>query len=43
MRSEKFPLARQPKLLRVLQDGRFERVGEDSTRAVNVHVIAASN
>ena len=37
------PLSHQPKLLRVLQDGRFERVGEDSTRTVNVRVIAASN
>jgi transcriptional regulator with GAF, ATPase, and Fis domain len=37
------PLAHQPKLLRVLQDGRFERVGEDTTRKVDVRVIAASN
>ena len=37
------PLAHQPKLLRVLQDGCFERVGEDTTRKVDVRVIAASN
>ena len=37
------PLAHQPKLLRVLQDGSFERVGEDTTRNVDVRVIAASN
>jgi transcriptional regulator with GAF, ATPase, and Fis domain len=37
------PLAQQPKLLRVLQDGRFERVGDDNTRTVDVRVIAASN
>jgi transcriptional regulator with GAF, ATPase, and Fis domain len=37
------PLAHQPKLLRVLQDGQFERVGEDTTRTVNVRIIAASN
>ena len=37
------PLAQQPKLLRVLQDGQFERVGEDITRKVNVRIIAASN
>jgi transcriptional regulator with GAF, ATPase, and Fis domain len=37
------PLAHQAKLLRVLQDGGFERLGEDSTRKVNVRIIAASN
>ena len=37
------PLAHQAKLLRVLQEGQFERVGEDTTRKVNVRIIAASN
>lgn len=36
-------LAHQAKLLRVLQEGQFERVGEDSTRKVNVRIIAATN
>jgi transcriptional regulator with GAF, ATPase, and Fis domain len=37
------PLELQSKLLRVLQEGEFERVGEDVTRRVNVRVIAATN
>lgn len=37
------PLEYQAKLLRVLQDGQYERVGEDRTRQVNVRIIAASN
>ncbi len=37
------PLELQSKLLRVLQEGEFERVGEDQTRRVNVRVIAATN
>jgi transcriptional regulator with GAF, ATPase, and Fis domain len=37
------PLALQAKLLRVLQDGQFERIGEEKTRKVNVRVIAATN
>jgi transcriptional regulator with GAF, ATPase, and Fis domain len=37
------PLELQAKLLRVLQEGQFERVGEDVTRTVDVRVIAASN
>lgn len=37
------PLELQGKLLRVLQDQQFERVGENRTRAVNVRVIAATN
>jgi transcriptional regulator with GAF, ATPase, and Fis domain len=37
------PLALQSKLLRVLQEGEFERLGEDRTRKVNVRIIAATN
>lgn len=37
------PLALQGKLLRVLQEGQYERVGEDHTRKVDVRVIAATN
>ncbi|MEQ6916749.1 sigma 54-interacting transcriptional regulator [Halomonas aquatica] len=37
------PLELQGKLLRVLQDQQFERVGEVHTRKVNVRVMAATN
>lgn len=37
------PLELQAKLLRVLQDGEFERVGGSQTFRVNVRVIAATN
>lgn len=37
------PLDLQAKLLRVLQEGEFERVGDDATRRVNIRVIAATN
>ncbi len=37
------PLALQGKLLRVLQEGTYERIGEETTRHVNVRIIAATN
>lgn len=37
------PLQMQLQLLRVLQEGTFERVGESVTRRVDVRVIAATN
>jgi len=37
------PLALQGKLLRALQEGTFERLGEDRTRRVDVRVIAATH
>ena len=37
------PLELQSKLLRVLQEGCFEKLGEDKTRTVDVRAIAATN
>lgn len=37
------PLALQAKLLRALQEGEIERVGENRVRRVNVRVVAATN
>ncbi len=37
------PLELQPKLLRVIQDGEFERLGSSQTVSVNVRIIAATN
>jgi len=37
------PLETQAKLLRVLQDGRFERLGSTMTRHADVRIIAATN
>jgi PAS domain S-box-containing protein len=37
------PVELQSKLLRVLQESEFERVGDDMTRSVDVRVIAATN
>ena len=37
------PVAQQPKLLRVLEDGELERVGSSRTLKVDVRVISATN
>ena len=37
------PAEMQVKLLRVLQEGQYERLGEDRTRQVDVRLIAATN
>jgi DNA-binding NtrC family response regulator len=37
------PLELQAKLLRVLQEKSYERVGEDRTRRANVRIVAATN
>jgi NtrC-family two-component system response regulator AlgB len=36
------PVAMQPKLLRLLQERRYERVGETQTRACDVRILAAT-
>ncbi|MBI0385583.1 sigma-54-dependent Fis family transcriptional regulator, partial [Streptomyces albiflaviniger] len=37
------PMGLQPKLLRLLQERRYERVGETKTRMCNVRILAATN
>jgi transcriptional regulator with GAF, ATPase, and Fis domain len=37
------PIELQGKLLRVIQEGELERVGEETTRTVDVRIIAATN
>ncbi len=37
------PIELQPKLLRVLQEGEFERIGSNITIKVNIRIIAATN
>jgi DNA-binding NtrC family response regulator len=37
------PLAAQSKLLRVLQEGELERLGDQKTRKINVRLVAATN
>lgn len=37
------PLSQQPKLLRILEDGEFERVGSSRTLKVDVRLISATN
>ena len=37
------PMEMQPKLLRLLQEGEFEAVGDNRTRRANVRVLAATN
>ncbi len=38
-----FPKDMQAKLLRVLQEGTFERVGDEKTKSVDVRIISAAN
>lgn len=37
------PLEMQGKLLRVLQEGTYERIGEEKTRSADVRIVAATN
>lgn len=37
------PLDMQSKLLRVLQEGTYERIGEEKTRSADVRIVAATN
>lgn len=37
------PIELQPKLLRVIQEGEFETVGDDKTKKVDVRIVAATN
>ena len=37
------PLQMQPQILRVVQDGTFERLGESITRSVDVRILTATN
>ena len=37
------PLAAQAKLLRVLQEGEIERLGDERVRKINVRIVAATN
>jgi two-component system, NtrC family, response regulator AlgB len=37
------PMTLQPKLLRLLQEKQYERVGETTSRSANVRIIAATN
>jgi len=37
------PAAQQPKLLRVLEDGEFERLGSSRTQRVDVRLVSATN
>lgn len=37
------PISMQTQLLRILQDGTFERLGESKTRKLDVRIIAATN
>lgn len=37
------PLSQQPKLLRALEDGEFERLGSSRTQSVDVRLVSATN
>jgi transcriptional regulator with GAF, ATPase, and Fis domain len=43
MKYGELPLGLQPKLLRVLQSGEFERIGGQETIKVDVRVVSATN
>ena len=42
-RIHEIPFELQSKLLQAIQEGRFERVGEEKARQVDVRIIAATN
>jgi transcriptional regulator with GAF, ATPase, and Fis domain len=41
--ADEIPLELQTKLLRVLQEKSYERIGEERTRRTDVRIVAATN